>query len=223
MNFFSRKNKETGLELENNFSNPSVLEVNLIKDEMAVDFEWNKRVFSLLLSLFVSALFVTEIYLGLDWWQKQEEKKAVSLQNNYERLSKEVQSTKAKAEEVMIFRDKLGTVQKMMDNHIYWTNFFSWLEKNTFNSVSYGGSFAGDISGSYLLSATAKTYSDISWQAKHFKNDKYVVRAAVSSGSMGGGKEDEDKARQEDDKKGAEEEKVSFSLDLEVKPEIFFR
>ena len=223
MNLFRKKNKKGSLETDNSFSNPSVLEVNLIKDEMAVDFEWNKRIFSLLLALFVSALFVTEIYLGLDWWQKEEEKKAVNLQNNYERVSREVQNTKAKAEEVMVFKDKLGVVQKMMDNHVYWTNFFSWLEKNTFNSVSYDGSFSGDISGSYALAATAKTYSDISWQTRHFKNDKYVINASVSSGSMGDGKEEKEGEAQEDEAKVAEEEKVSFSLDLEVKPEIFFR
>ncbi len=217
MLFSKSKNKKKNLDLGSSFSNPEVLEVNLIRDEMEVDFELNKRLFSLFLVLFVAGLFVAEIYFGLDWWQKQEEAKALVLQNDYEKVSREVKNIKTKAEEVTVFKDKLVVSKKMMDNHIYWTNFFTWLEKNTLNSVSYSG-FSGDTSGLYNLGATAKNYSDISWQVKNFQSDKYVNLASVTSGSYGGG----DKNNSEE-KKVSADQSVAFSLELEVKPEIFFR
>ncbi|MFZ2310028.1 MAG: hypothetical protein WAW11_00600 [Patescibacteria group bacterium] len=219
MSLFNLKNNKTKKIENSGFVNPEVLEVNLIKDEMEVDFEWNKRMLSLFLPLFVAALFVAEIYFGLDWWQKQEEQKAVSLKNDYETVSQSVKNIKAQAEEVMIFKDKLVVSQKMIDNHIYWTNFFTWLEKNTLNSVSYGGSFSGDISGSYSLSATTRNYRDISWQVKQFRTDKYVSFVDVSDGASGSGGD----KNAETEKKVNETPPVSFNLELKVKPEIFYR
>lgn len=217
MLFSKLKNKKKNLDLGSSFSNPEVLEVNLIKDEMEVDFELNKRLFSLFLVLFVAGLFVAEIYFGLDWWQKEEEYKAVTLQNDYIKVTREVKNIKAKVQEVTNFKDKLVVSKKMMDNHIYWTNFFTWLEKNTLNSVLYNG-FSGDVSGIYTLGATAKNYRDISWQVKNFQNDKYVNLASVSSGSYG--KSDQDNS---EEKKDLADQTVNFSIELEVKPEIFFR
>jgi hypothetical protein len=217
MQLFNFKNKKVKKIEDSGFVNPEVLEVNLIKDEMEVNFEWNKRMLSLFLPLFVAGLFVVEIYFGLDWWQTQEEQKAISLKNDYEKVSQNVKNIKVQAEEVMIFKDKLAVSQKMIDNHIYWTNFFNWLEKNTLNSVSYGGGFSGDISGKYNFGATTKNYSDISWQVKQFKSDKYVSLVSVASGAAGGS----DKDNKENKKTG--EQTVSFALELQVKPEIFFR
>lgn len=228
MRFFNLKKKSDPSLTGSSFTNPSVLEVNLIKDEMEVDFELNKRLFSLFLALFVAALFVAEIYFGLDWWQTEEEKKAVALKNEYERVSLDVKNTRAQSDEMTTFKDKLTISQKIIDNHIYWTNFFSWIEKNTLNSVSYAG-LSGDVTGKYSLGATTNNYRDISWQVRNFKNDKYVLSALVGSGaSAGAGKEVE--AVTTDPitgktvaNKDFSKPKVSFSLELEVKPEIFFR
>lgn len=219
MRFFNLKNTKTKKIEDSGFVNPEVLEVNLIKDEMEVDFEWNKKMLSLFLPLFVAGLFVAEIYFGLDWWQTQEEQKAISLKNDYEIVSQNVKNIKAQAEEVMVFKDKLAVSQKMIDNHIYWTNFFTWLEKNTLSSVSYGSGFSGDITGAYNFGATTKNYSDISWQVKQFRDDKYVTSVFVNSGALGGG-ENKDNPQI---KVAASDQSVSFGLELKVKPELFFR
>jgi len=219
MRFFNLKNTKTKKIEDSGFVNPEVLEVNLIKDEMEVDFEWNRKILSLFLPLFVAGLFVAEIYFGLDWWQTQEEQKAISLKNDYEIVSQNVKNIKAQAEEVMVFKDKLAVSQKMIDNHIYWTNFFTWLEKNTLSSVSYGGGFSGDITGAYNFGATTKNYSDISWQVKQFRDDKYVTSVFVNSGALGGG-ENKDNPQI---KVAASDQLVSFGLELKVKPELFFR
>ena len=108
MFFLNLKKKNPKPISDSSFVNPEVLEVNLIKDEMEANFELNKRLFSLFLALFIAALFVTEIYFGLDWWQTEEEKKAVSLKNDYEKVNQDVRNTRTKAEEMMTFKDKLA-------------------------------------------------------------------------------------------------------------------
>lgn len=209
---FFKKKLNTTIDKSDNFINPKVLEVNLVKDEFGVEFNWRRHLVSLFLALLVAGLFVVEIYYGLDWWQKQEEEKTVALNAEFQVITNQVKNINNNAKDFTAFKDKLNLTKQMADTHIYWTDFFNWLEKNTLNSVSYG-SFSGDTSGTYTLSATAKTFSDISWQVKAFKDDKFTDLVRVDSGS----------SSRTDEKTAGVESPVSFSLNLKVKPQIFFR
>ena len=212
MKFFNKKSNKLVADKNDNFINPKVLEVNLVKDEVGIEFNWSKHLLSLFLTLFVASLLVVEIYYGLDWWQKQEEDKTVALNAEYEEVSHQIKNISNNSKDFSIFKDKLTITKQMADNHIYWTDFFNWLEKNTLNSVSYSG-FSGDISGACSLGATAKTFSDISWQVKALKDSPLVTSVWVDSGSSG----------RSDVKNLSSESNVSFSLGLKVKPQIFFR
>lgn len=212
MNFFNKKLNKASADKNDNFINPKVLEVNLVKDEVGVEFNWNKHLLSLFLSLFIAALFVAEIYYGLDWWQKQEESRTAAINAEYQSVTSKIKNISNNSKDFSIFKEKVALTQQLADSHIYWTNFFDWLEKNTLNSVSYG-SFTGDISGAYTLDANAKTFSDISWQVKAFKDSEMVEKATVESGSSGRGEGD----------KVASDANVSFSIDFQIKPQIFFR
>lgn len=210
MKFFTKK-LNSNSDLKDNFINPKVLEVNLVKDEVGVEFNWNKHILSLFLVSLVAALLIGEVYYGLDWWQKQEEQKTVVINAEYEDVGRQIRNIDTNAKDFTIFKDKLALTKQMADSHIYWTDFFTWLEKNTLNSVTYDG-FSGNTLGDYSLSAKAKTFSDISWQTKTFRDNKSVDLVSVDSGSSGQGA----------DKKVVSGE-VSFSLSLKVKPEIFYR
>jgi hypothetical protein len=212
MNFFNNKSNNPVGDKSDNFINPKVLEVNLVKDEVGVEFNWSKHLLSLFLVVFVAGLLVTEIYFGLDWWQKQEEDRTVTLNAEYQDTISKVKNISNNSKDFSVFKDKLTLTQQLADSHIYWTNFFNWLEKNTLNSVTYSGGFSGNVSGDYVLAATAKNFSDISWQVKAFKDNPMVESVSVDSGTLGGA---ESKATSTDGQ-------VSFSIKLKVKPQIFF-
>ena len=212
MKFFNKKSNRLVIDKNDNFINPKVLEVNLVKDEVGVEFDWNKHLLSLFVTLFIASLLVVEIYYGLDWWQKQEENRTVAINAEYEDVSHQIKNINNNSKGFSVFKDKLTITKKMADNHIYWTNLFDWLEKNTLNSVSYGG-FSGDTSGAYNLAATAKTFSDISWQVKALKDNDLITSVWVDSGSSG----------RSDTKSLSGDSTVSFSLGLKIKPQIFFR
>jgi hypothetical protein len=194
------------------FKNPKVLEVNLLKDEVAVRFDWNGHLLSLLLMAMVAGAFVAEIYLGLSWWQNSENTKAVQLEAQYQQTKLEFDNMKSQSDTVTAFRAKLAAAKQLLDNHIYWSNFFNWLEKDTLSSINYAG-FTGDISGTYSLSATAKSFSDISWQTKVFAADPNVNGVTVDSGTLVG-KVDKVTGK-------ISTPTVSFDLKLLVKPSIF--
>ncbi len=212
-----QKNKRLGG--DGRFSqNPKILDVNLIKDEIRVSFNWQKHFLVFLLAIVVTAGLIIEVYFGLDWWAKQEDSKAQVLRDSIEKVNAEIGKIKSQSDEALSFKDKTVEVTKLLDNHIYFSNFFTWLEKNTLSTVSFGG-FQGDLTGKYFLSAKAKTYADVSWQTKAFLNDDKTIAVSVGNAGLFISKNKDE----EEDKKEKKEQtaEVVFDLSLEVLPDIF--
>ena len=158
--------------------------------------------------LIVAIIFVLELYFGLDWWQKKQEDQIKVVSDKITEINAQVVSLKNKNEDALDYKAKSAAFSALLNNHVYWNNFFSWLEKNTLNSVQYNG-FQGDLSGNYQLDALAPTYADVSWQVKAFLNDPAINSAEVKSATLA---KDADKIKAN---------QVSFSLSLQVNPSIF--
>lgn len=199
---------------------PEVLGVNLVKDELIVFFDWNKHIFLSIIVVIVVGLFVFEIYSGLGYWEDQENKRAEELKVKTDILKMEVVNLNNEHAPALTFRDKSGAFSDLLENHVYFTQFFDWLQKNTLSSVKYSG-FSGDLTGVYTLNATAPTYAEASWQAKAFLNNEMVKNVQISTVSSAGSKEGGNKEKavslDAENVAGA----VSFSIALEINPEVF--
>ena len=206
-----KKPKDTALQLDSS-QNPKVLEVNLIKDEIQVDFDINKNIGTLLFSLLIAALFMAEVYLGLNWWSNYESARVEEMETKFNQVSKEIKGLKGESEKILAFKQRADLVDSLVANHVYWTKFFNWLEKNTLSSVNYLG-FEGDDSGVYSLQASAKTYRDLSWQTRALLEDPSVVSANVAGG--------ESERPKDEGQAEAAVEDITFTLDLTVDPALF--
>lgn len=81
LNLKSQKNNQKN---QAGFSqNPKILEVNLIRDEMPVVFDFKKHISTLFFALLVAVLFVAEIYFGLNWWSAYENSRLEKSQNRF--------------------------------------------------------------------------------------------------------------------------------------------
>lgn len=208
---FFRKTKKTKEDIKKNtLQNPKILEVNLIRGEVKVNFDWGRNSSILLVVLFVAGLLITEVYFGLNWWAEQENLKSLELSGEVAKVNQEINKIKSGSDEALSYKDKSNNLGLLLNNHIYWTTFFSWLEKNTLNSVSYGG-FSGDTSGEYSLSAKASNYAQASWQAKVFSDSSLVKKVDILDVA----------AVKSKDKDTVEDNGVNFSIELEVDPIIF--
>lgn len=195
--------------------NPEILEVNLVKDEIIVPFDWNKHLFlTLLVFIFVGA-FVFEIYLGLNAWEERENQRSLAMGEEINQIKMETIELTNSSQDALSFKDKSAAFSDLLDNHVYWTRFFTWLETNTLNTVKYEG-FAGDLSGSYSFTASAPSFAEASWQVKVLADNKNVKNVSVASVSSKDSVS-EGGAVLENLKAGS----VSFSIDLEIDPEIF--
>lgn len=209
MIFFKPKKGKKEEKSKNIPQNPKILEVNLIKGEVRIDFDWGKNISVLGVTLIILAAFVAEIYVGLNWWGEQEKQRAESLDANIAKVNVEINKVKSKADEALAYKEKSIEVGRLLDNHIYWSNFFNWLEKNTLSTIKFDG-FSGDTKGTYNLSAKALSFSEVSWQVKAFLNDPLVKKVDVSSVAVDASKDKE-----------ATSNGVSFSLNLELSPDVF--
>lgn len=194
-------------------SNPEVLEVNLVRDEVAVEFNWGRHLGSLFLVLLLVAALVAEIYFGLDWWQGQERTQAEKLKAEHLVVTRQINNINNNSKDFLDFKNKISLVEQLIDQHIYWSDFFTWLEQNTLSSVRYLD-FSGDIGGDYTLAAQTKNYRDISWQTKAFKDNPWVDEVSVLSGVL---------QEKDTDDSNLKEEWVNFSIALKIKPQIFYR
>jgi len=205
---FLNKKSHKKDERRSGFQNPKILEVNLIKDERRAAVNRYKNFWSLGLVLFLAALFVAEIYFGLNSWESQEEARAQSLSAATAKAGQDIINLQNQASAALAYKNKSVTFTNLLNNHIYWSNFFSWLEKNTLSTVKYGA-FSGNLSGVYNLDAQASSYADISWQVKAFLNDPLTKSVSVSNATAA-------KSKDKNQIGG-----VNFVIALKVNPEIF--
>jgi len=207
--FFLKKHNHKEDNKKNSFQNPKILEVNLIKDEVKVSFDWNKNLSVLIIVLFITGLFIAEIYFGLDWWEKQELSRAQAVNEDVARVSQEIGEMRENNAEALTYRDKALEVNNLLNNHVYWSNFFSWLEKNTLNTVKFSN-FSGDLTGNYDLNAKASSFAEVSWQVKAFSDNPFTQSVEVIQASSANNKEEE-----------VQDGGVSFDINLKISPDIF--
>jgi hypothetical protein len=214
LNFKSKKNKNLKSKgsIGPSSQNPKILEVNLIKDEMREGFDLAKHGKTLLFALFVSALFILEIYLGLNWWSAYEEKRLAETEDRFNAVSQEIREMKNKSDQIIAFRQRVELADALLNRHIYWSNFFTWLEQNTLSSVSYDG-LSGKNDGQYNLNASTRAFRDVSWQARLFLDDPMVSSVKIDEGS---GERDFSNINNNDSG-----DNISFSIDLKIDPKIF--
>lgn len=198
----NRKKAKKNAELQN----PKILEVNLIKEEAVISFDWNKNLLVLVLVLLLAGVLVTEIYFGLNWWEKQEAAQIQVLSDQVAKLDTEAAKFKKTAAAALAYKEKSAVFTDLLENHIYWSNFFNWLEKNTLSTVRFDG-FTGTVDGVYSLAATTDNFADVSWQVKAFLNDPLVKNVRVTKAASS---KDQTKAG-----------RVSFFISFEINQDIF--
>jgi len=187
-----------------------VLETSLIKGEITVFFNWRKNVVVLIVCMILAALAVGLVYSWLSWQGRQKEKEGQYFIEMFFELDKEITRIEEEAKKVLVFKKKLSLVSSLLGQHVYWTNFFKFLEENTLADVYYSG-FSGDDKGKYNLAATGKGFSIIHAQVERFLSSEYVSEASVGQAGISGAEK----------KEASEAGETAFELKLVIDPAIF--
>jgi len=191
--------------------NPKILEVNLIKNEMQVSFDWNQHLSTLLFAVIVTMLFVAEIYFALNWWTDYESERVLASETRFNKISQNIRDLKQQSDQIVAFKQRADAANSLLENHIYWTNFLDWLEKNTLSTVTYAG-ISGKSDGVYSLTASANAFREVSWQTRAFMADPSVISVKVDQASM---------EKSDSEENDTSVSAVNFELNLKIDPSVF--
>lgn len=185
-----------------------VLETNLVKGENVLRFiDWQKH--SVILALFGS--FAVFIVAGAYFWLimsgREVETRIVNIDKNIVSLNDDIDKIKNDIQQFSVLEKKVKLLDQLLDNHIYWTNFFKFLEDNTLEDIFYLDGFSGDDSGSYKFAANATNFNSISEQLKVFKRNDFVRSVSTEGGELNSEVENATG--------------VNFDLQISVDPKLF--
>lgn len=187
------------------------LDVNLIPDKLLAELKPGTKIRSLIIIAIIALAFVLLVYAGMLWYQFHLVNKALATQEEIKKIEQEINSYKPWQEQALAFNQKVEDITKVLDKHIYWTNFFSLLEQNTLPDVYYQN-LSGDISGTFTLSAVAPSYEHVSQQIAVFNQADFVSQVSATTAS----------ASQNTDEQSQGNAEIKFNITITVEPEVFY-
>ncbi|KKR15285.1 MAG: hypothetical protein UT42_C0005G0005 [Candidatus Falkowbacteria bacterium GW2011_GWA2_39_24] len=195
----------------------NIVRANLIKDQETLFFNWQSKILTLVLALGLALLTVGVLYGALLVWESNKLHDNQDVFDNLEAVNQEVKKEEAIAQEIMDFNNKLVLVDYMLDNHIYWSDFFKVLEDYTIFDVYYEG-FSGDINGTYALPAVARDYRAVYLQLKLMQGNEEVLSADTE-----GAKSLAQTVQATGDSVATTVDKIKFILNLVIDRKLFLR
>lgn len=163
--------------IENRAWNPyGSAQVNLIKEHRSMFFDWQSKMLSMIFFVLLTCLVCVLSYGYLLILEKEKQNSNLYIFTNLDTVNRQIAVVQQELNEKIVpFNDKLMYTGYMLDNHLYWTNFFKFLERETLSDVYYGSgldvSINGNVKGSngiFELWSVAKNYNAISNQTKVF-------------------------------------------------------
>jgi len=167
-------------------SRQRILETNLIRGELVTFFDWRSKVVISVSAILTPILIIGAVHYALAFYQKSSQVKNLTQAQKFAELEQGIIKEESGIKEVFDFQTKLKIVSKIFEQHIYWTNFFKFLENNTIKDV-YFINFDGDTSGKYAMGASAVDYGGIAEQINVFRNNEKIIAALAEGGELAAG------------------------------------
>ncbi|MFH2136411.1 MAG: hypothetical protein ABII19_02150 [Patescibacteria group bacterium] len=188
------------------------LGITLIPEEESVEKEkkkTSKKIILLIVAAILLALIGGGLYWTIKWYGGQAENDLQKVETDLGGMEKKNQGLASEKNQAQLFQKQLKAAGRLLENHIYWTNFFSFLEKNTVADV-YFVNLVGGNDGQVVMSGVAKSYAAMSRQIVAFKSNDLVSKISVLSASASV------------DPEGNVAE-INFDARLQLNPEIFLK
>jgi len=201
---------------EANELSPSDFGVNLMPEELEGDMLLaKKRLVQFGLLALGSVIVCLLVFAGLFLYESSIENKTTNLGQEIGIVEEEISLYREMQKSAINLKQRTDAIRDLMDEHVYWTNFFVKLEEYTAENV-YFISFSGDITGGRVsLTARAASFLDVGRQllvfqeASDFLEEVEISGASISAESTNLGEN------------STERPVVDFSINLQVIPSVF--
>jgi hypothetical protein len=191
------------------FDGPRVLESNLIKKDPGNNKLLERNLLALSF-LVVPVLFLFLVNFVINQTQKRINLELEVVNRDIANFSKDVSDIKNGSQAAIQFQKKVANINNLLNKHVYWTNFFEYLEKNTLSEVFYKGGFSGSLDYQYSLKASTANFTLAEKQVIQFLSDSLTQTASIEKAAVVGGGQSANK-------------NVDFDIKLSVKPALFLK
>jgi len=189
------------------------LDVNLIPEDLAKkpELDFSKRLFTSGVIIFVFILLIAGGYLGISYYQFKITRQIKGLEVEIVALNQQISKHEETRLAALELQERLGVIHQLLEDHVYWTEFFDLLEGYTINEVYYTNfSMAGRDKLS--ISAIGKDYNSVAKQLVAFQDaTDFVKSVRIDAASA--------EVSQEDGSYSG----VSFNINLEFLPDVFLK
>lgn len=186
----------------------SALGVNLMTEEMLVGITQQNKLALLGLVALGSVVVVALLYFGLTLFQQRIVDQISEKEKRISAIDTELTPLAPKKQAAAAFQKNINNIIVLLNTHLYWTKFFSGLEKYTLPNVVFAGMNA-DQSGRLTLGAHTTDFASVARQllafeaADDFVKDVTITSATLSEATGGS--------------------VVSFSVTISLVEDVFFR
>jgi len=181
-----------------------ILQSNLLKkekDERNISsVKWKRSSVFSIVSVFLASAIIYTANWDIEKWTMENKVDNINLADNLKILNDQIKIAEKNAQKN---ENRITLINDLIINHIYWTNFFKFLEENTLSEIYYNNSsFSGNTDGNYTFNAIGPNYAIIEAQVEQFKKHPYVKDIIINSAAK-------------------KDEVVTFSLQIIVDKKIF--
>ena len=189
------------------------LDVNLIPAELSKhpELELPKKLFGY---GFVVVLFILVIvggYLAITWYQFKITQEIKGIENQISKLNGEIRQYEQDKTKAVELQKRLVLTRQLLNDHIYWTKFFSFLEKYTISEVRYTN-FSMVGKDRLVISAIGRDYKSAAKQLMVLQKAGDFIKSVKI-----------DAASAQVDTKTLTFGGVGFNIDMEFQPNVFLK
>lgn len=200
---------------------PNIIKTNLIHNEANDSLDWSENINKLSFAVGGAFFLLSAFYLGLQMKESFMMQKGQEITQEIQDVKMQIISAKNGLGDIDSFQKKLDIAGNLLNKHIYWTNFFGFLEENLIKDAYIVGDFAGDTSGEYSFTVVTDSYSHAANQIKllrEYNEDKIIKEMQVTQASF-----NEPKQQPIGSEIKADNAAVTFNVDLKIDQKIFYK
>jgi hypothetical protein len=168
-----------------------------------------KQIIIIIVLAIILAVALGAAYILLKQYQGQADSDLQKVESDRGGLDQKIKALDAEKNQAQIFQKQLRAADELLTGHLYWTNFFSFLEKNTVADV-YFVNMVGGSNGQIVLSGVAKNYMAIARQIVAFREIASISNVSILSASASVDSE-------------GNITKVDFDAKLQINQDIFLK
>jgi len=165
-------------------------------------------------AILIAIVVILVLVLGgsfglLKWYQGKFVSELEKIEKDIGSIEKQIANLDEAKNRAEILQKQFVVADKLLTKHVYWTEVFSFMEKNTVPDV-YFKNFVGGIDGSISLSGIAKSYKAVAEQIVSLREAENAEKISITSASASVAPT-------------GETTEVNFDAKLKLKPEIFLK